>query len=59
MRALWEAAAPELGLDAALVAEAVERAGGNPQHAEMLRKHLASLPPEQRRVEAIRAASGR
>ncbi|HET7502486.1 MAG TPA: AAA family ATPase, partial [Kofleriaceae bacterium] len=53
VRALWEQAAPELGLDAAFVAEAVERASGNPQHAEMLRKHLASLPPEERRVEDI------
>jgi hypothetical protein len=53
VRACWEQAAPELGLDAAFVTEAVERAGGNPQHAEMLRKHLAGLPPEQHRVEDI------
>ena len=53
VRAFWDRAAPELGLEAAFVAQAVERASGNPQHAEMLRKHLAGLPPEQRRVEDI------
>src|SRR5262249_34071527 len=53
VRAFWDQAAPELGLDAAFVGQAVERAGGNPQHAEMLRKHLAGLPFEQRRVEDI------
>ena len=53
VRAFWEQEAPTLGQDAAFVAEAVERARGNPQHAEMLRKHLAGLAPEQRRVEDI------
>jgi hypothetical protein len=41
------------GLDASFVAEAVSRAGGNVQHAVQLRKHLAVLLPEQRRVEDI------
>jgi WD40 repeat protein len=53
VRAFWEQAAPELGLDARFIAEAVARAGGNLQHAAMLRQHLAGLPPEQRRVEDI------
>jgi WD40 repeat protein len=53
VRAFWEQAAPELGLDARFVAQAVERAGGNLQHAEMLRRHLSGMPPEQRRVEDI------
>jgi WD40 repeat protein len=53
VRAFWEQAAPELGLDARFVAEAIAGAGGNLQHAAMLRQHLAGLPPEQRRVEAI------
>jgi WD40 repeat protein len=53
VRAFWDQAAPELGLDATFVARAAERAGGNVQHAEMLRKHLAGLSPEQRRVEDI------
>jgi len=53
VRAVWEQAALELGLDARFVAEAVAGAGGNLQHAAMLRQHLAGLPPEQRRVEAV------
>jgi WD40 repeat protein len=53
VRAFWEQAAPELGLDAQFIVEAVDRAAGNPQHAEMLRKRLAGLPPGQRRVEDI------
>ncbi len=53
VRAFWEQAAPELGLDARFVDEAVTRAGGNLQHAAMLRLHLAGLPPEQRRALAI------
>jgi len=44
VRAFWEQAAPELGLDAQFVAQAVERAGGNLQHAEMLRRHLSGVP---------------
>ncbi|TMQ17784.1 MAG: NACHT domain-containing protein [Deltaproteobacteria bacterium] len=55
VQAFWDQAAPELDLDARFIAEAVDRAGGNPQHAEMLRKHLAGLPPERRRVEDIPA----
>jgi hypothetical protein len=31
----------------------VDRAGGNPQHAEMLRKHLSGVPRDRRRVEDI------
>jgi len=50
VRAFWEQAAPELGLDARFIAEAVARAGGNLQHTAMLRQHLVGLPPEQRRA---------
>jgi hypothetical protein len=53
VRAFWEQAAHELGLDAQFVAQAVERAGGNLQHAVMLRAHLSGLPPEQRRASDI------
>jgi len=53
VRAFWEQAAPELGLDARFIDEAVARASGNLQHAAMLRLHLAGLAPEQRRVEDI------
>jgi hypothetical protein len=53
VRAFWDQAAPELGLGAAFIADAVDRAGGNLQHAAMLRMHLAGLPPAQRRVEDI------
>jgi hypothetical protein len=35
------------------VDKAVARAGGNVQHAVQLRKRVAALPPEQRRVEDI------
>ena len=55
VRAFWEQVAPELGLDTRFITAAVDRAGGNPQHAEMLRKHLAGLPPERRHVEDIPA----
>jgi len=53
VRAFWEGAAEPLDLDADFVDEAVTRAGGNVQHAVQLRKRLAVLPPEQRRVEDI------
>jgi len=53
VRAFWEQSAPELGLDAGFVSEAVASAEGNLQHAAMLRQHLAGLSPEQRRVERI------
>jgi hypothetical protein len=53
VRAFWDQAAPELGLGAHFIADAVERAGGNLQHAAMLRMHLAGLPPAQRRLEDI------
>src|SRR6185436_4947778 len=36
-----------------VIDEAVVSAGGNMQHAVTLRKHLASIPPGERRVEAI------
>ncbi len=49
----WQQAAPALGLDAPFVAQAVERDGGNLQHAVMLRQQLAGVPPEQRRIEDI------
>ncbi len=53
VRAFWRQAAPELKLDARFIDEAVARAGGNLQHAAMLRQHLAGLSPDQRRVEDI------
>jgi hypothetical protein len=53
VRAFWEAAAPELGLEEAFIDEAVARADGNMQHAAMLCKHLVSVPPAKRRVEGI------
>ena len=53
VRAFWQQAACELGLDAAFIAQAVERAGGNLEHAAMLHRQLAGLPSEQRRVDDI------
>jgi WD40 repeat protein len=53
VRAFWDREAPPLALDAGFIDEAVARAGGNLQHAVTLRKHLAGLPPAQRRVEGI------
>jgi AAA ATPase domain len=53
VRAFWRREAPVLGLGDRFLDEAVERADGNLQHAATLRKHLASVPPAQRRVEAI------
>jgi WD40 repeat protein/nucleoside phosphorylase/tetratricopeptide (TPR) repeat protein len=53
VRAFWEREAHALGLDAQFIAEAVERAAGNLQHAATLRKHLAGLPANRRRVEEI------
>ena len=43
VRAFWDQAAPELGLDARFVAEAVASAAGNLQHAAMLRQHLTGV----------------
>lgn len=40
VRAFWERARSELGLDARLIDEAVARAGGNLQHAVILRKQV-------------------
>jgi WD40 repeat protein len=53
VRAFWEGSAESLSLDTNFIDEAVSRARGNVQHAVQLRKHLAVLPPEQRRVEDI------
>jgi hypothetical protein len=53
VRAFWNSAAEPLHLDASFVDEAVARAGGNVQHSVQLRKRLAVLLPEQRRVEDI------
>ena len=53
VHAFWEQAACELGLDAPFIAQAVERAGGNLEHAAMLHRQLAGLPREQRHVENI------
>jgi hypothetical protein len=57
VRAFWQQAAPALGLDAPFVAQAVERAGGNLQHAVTRRQQLAGLPLEQRRSRTSRAVS--
>ncbi len=59
VRAFWEQAAPELGLDAGFVSEAVASAEGNLQHAAMLRQHLAGLPRSSAASRASRAASRR
>jgi hypothetical protein len=53
VRAFWHREVTTLGLDERFVEEAVARADGNLQHAVTLRKHLASVPPTKRRVEAI------
>ncbi|HEX2688280.1 MAG TPA: AAA family ATPase [Kofleriaceae bacterium] len=53
VRAFWEQAARELGLDAPFIAQAVERAGGNLEHAAMLHRQLAGLPRERRHVDDI------
>ncbi|MGH9886325.1 MAG: NACHT domain-containing protein, partial [bacterium] len=53
VRMIWQLVAAQLALDAGFVDEAVARAGGNPQHAVTLRKHLAGLPNGQRTVEGI------
>jgi WD40 repeat protein len=53
VRAFWDLAAPELGLDVRFVDEAVARAGGNLQHAATLRQHLAGLPAARRRAPDI------
>ena len=53
VRAFWEQAARELDLAAPFIAQAVERAGGNMEHAAMLHRQLAGLPPERRYVEDI------
>ncbi|MGH2898332.1 MAG: hypothetical protein ACRDMZ_06625, partial [Solirubrobacteraceae bacterium] len=53
VRLIWERAAPQLAIDARFVDEAVARAGGNPQHAVTLRKHVAGLPDAQRSFEGI------
>jgi hypothetical protein len=53
VRAFWRREVAPLGLDDRFVEEAIVRAGGNLQHAAMLRNHLASVPAAQRRVEAV------
>ncbi len=53
VRAFWQQVAPPLGLGAIFINEAVARAGGNLQHATMLRKYLAAMPAAQRRVRSI------
>jgi WD40 repeat protein len=53
VRAFWEQATRELGLDAPFIAQAVERAGGNLEHAAMLHRQLVGLPRERRHVEDI------
>jgi hypothetical protein len=53
VRTFWRREAPALALDDRFADEAAARADGNMQHAVTLRKHLASVPPAERRVEAI------
>jgi WD40 repeat protein len=53
VRAFWQREAAVLGLDDRFIEEAAASAGGNMQHAVTLRKHQASVPLVQRRVEAI------
>jgi len=53
VRAFWEQAAGALGLDATFIAQAVERAGGNLEHAAMLHRQLTGLAAKRRRVEDI------
>jgi 3',5'-cyclic AMP phosphodiesterase CpdA len=53
VRAFWQEAARPLGLGAVFINEAVARAGGNLQHATMLRKYLAGLPSAQRKVKSV------
>ena len=58
VRAFWEQRAPELGLDAQFVARAVDRAGGNIQHAAMLHAailhlRLRDLAPDRHLVDEI------
>jgi AAA ATPase domain len=59
VRAFWDQAARELGLDAPFIAQAVERADGNLEHAAMLHRQLAGLPRERRHVEDIPRGLGR
>jgi hypothetical protein len=53
VRMFWESAAGPFGLDTRFVEEAVARAGGNVQHAVQLRRHVAAMPVQLRRVEDI------
>ena len=53
VRRFWKVAARMLGLDAPFIAQAVERAGGNREHAMMLFRQLVELPPERRHIEDI------
>jgi hypothetical protein len=59
VRAFWEQAAPELGLDEEFIVEAVARSGGDLQHAAMLRQHMAGLPRSSAAPQTFRAASRR
>src|SRR6185436_4004671 len=53
VRGFWRREGVALELGDRVIDEAVVSAGGNMQHAVTLRKHLASIPPGERRVEAI------
>ncbi len=53
VREFWQREARSLGLGAMFIEEAVARAGGNFQHATMLRKYLGGLTTAQRRVKSI------
>lgn len=53
VREFWCREALELGLDHRFAERAVRCAGGNMLHATLLRRHLASAPDAQRRMEAI------
>lgn len=53
VRALWQREAPGLGLDDRFIEHVVGCADGNMLHASALRRHLASVPPAQRRPDTI------
>jgi CHAT domain-containing protein/NACHT domain-containing protein len=53
IRALWQREAPGLGLDDRFIEHVVSCADGNVLHASALQRHLASVPPAERRPDII------
>lgn len=53
VREFWKREARSLGLGAVFIDEATARAGGNLQHATLLRRYLGGLTMAQRRVRSI------